>query len=194
MSNNPHATAGLDDCITSNSGYRNTADALSLYVAPPTTQGFFAPPTTAATIGLLSFDDVRSVEVQTGCGPNDTYIALMRYNGDMLRACEYTRNCMLSGCMAALGGGAPLVTPHINFRWEGGSKSSLLTDTSNAAGLVVFKAFWLKNLPSVPLERPDPNSKRMNRPRYGRVRRFRAQEKARPRAIPSARRPGLLDS
>ena len=41
-----------------------------------------------------------------------------------------------------MGGGAPLVTQHtkFNFQWEGGSKSSLLIDTGNAAGLVVSRA------------------------------------------------------
>ena len=54
---------------------------------------------TAATSGLLNFDDVRSVEVQVGCGPNEAYTAPMRCNGDMLHACEYARNRMSPGCM-----------------------------------------------------------------------------------------------
>ena len=74
------------------------------------------PSTTAAASGLLSFDSVRSVKVKAGCGPNGVYTALMRCDGDMLHACEYARNRMSSGCMAFLGGGAPLVAPHINFQ------------------------------------------------------------------------------
>ena len=80
--NTQHAIAGMDDCITSDSGCCNTFGALTPYVAPPTTQSFFAPPATAAASGLLSFDDVSSVEVQACCGQNEAYTALMRCNGD----------------------------------------------------------------------------------------------------------------
>ena len=86
----------------------------------------------------------------------------MQCNGDMRRAYEYTHNRMSPGCMATLGGGAPLVTPHANFQLKGGSKSSLLIDTSNAAGLAVSRAFRRRNLPHVLLERPDPDSMRIN--------------------------------
>ena len=67
----------------------------------------------AAASGLLSFGDVRIVDVQTGCVPNEAYTALMQCNDDMLRACWCAHNRVSSGYMAALVGGVPLVTPHI---------------------------------------------------------------------------------
>ena len=108
----PHAAG---DCIASVSGCCNTSSSFTPYVASPTTQSFFATPTAAAASNLISFDDVRGDDVQTCCGPDEAYTAMLLCNGEMIRACEDARNRMSSTCMDILGGGAPLVTPHINF-------------------------------------------------------------------------------